>query len=130
MKRMRISELARASATSASAIRYYERIGLLPRPARADSDQRLYGARDVARVAFIRRCRALGFTLQEIAAFSQIAHAHAGHEPCRDIVCRRLATVREQAARLHTVEARLVALLSEGERVPPQQPCQHLAVLA
>ena len=115
MTRMRISELARASATSASAIRYYERIGLLPAPARAGSDQRLYGTRDIARVAFIRRCRALGFTLQEIAAFSQIARSHGGHGPCRDIVCRRLAAVREQAARLHTVEARLVVLMTAKE---------------
>jgi DNA-binding transcriptional MerR regulator len=129
MKRMRISDLARASATSASAIRYYERIGLLPRAARAGSDQRFYGSGDVARVAFIRRCRALGFTLQEIAAFSQIARSHGGRGPCRDIVCRRLTAVREQAARLRTVEARLVALLNGSTHPARSVPCEHLAVL-
>jgi len=130
MKRFRISELARASATSASAIRYYESIGLLPAPARAGSEQRLYDPHDVERVAFIRRCRVLGFTLKEIAAFARIARIEASHGPCRDIVQRRLATVRAQMRRLKAVETRLVEVLHDGAALPPQASCQRLAVLA
>ena len=129
MKHMRISELARAAGSSTSAIRYYEGIGLLPAAARAGSDQRLYGAQDVARVAFIRRCRALGFTLNEIAAFRHLARASAPSEPCRDIVQRRLAAVRTQVSKLRSVEARLLGLLHDGARTRAPAPCHHLAVL-
>jgi MerR family mercuric resistance operon transcriptional regulator len=49
-------------------IRYYERIGLLPRPRRTKGRSRRYASDDVARLRFIRRARQLGFTLDEVRA--------------------------------------------------------------
>src|SRR5580700_3471823 len=65
MPELTISEVARKVGLQASAIRYYERIGLLPR-ARRMSGQRRYDTTALYRLAIIRRARQLGFTLTEI----------------------------------------------------------------
>jgi DNA-binding transcriptional MerR regulator len=56
-----IGELERATGTKIETIRYYERIGLLPPPARTSGNYRAYAERHLARLSFIRRGRALGF---------------------------------------------------------------------
>src|SRR3546814_15234616 len=61
-----IGEAARATGTKAETIRYYERIGLLPRPGRTAGNYRSYGADDVARLSFVRRARGLGFSLDQV----------------------------------------------------------------
>jgi MerR family redox-sensitive transcriptional activator SoxR len=65
MSRLPISEVARQGGLRASAIRYYEQIGLLP-PALRMSGQRRYDASVLHRLAIIQRARQLGFTLDEI----------------------------------------------------------------
>ena len=66
-----ISAVAEATGVTADTIRYYERVGLLPPPPRASAGAlhagyRRYAAADVERLAFIRRARDLGFSLDEI----------------------------------------------------------------
>ena len=63
---MQISEAARAAGVSAKMIRHYEAIGLIPAADRRQSNYRDYGADDVHRLAFIRRARDLGFSIDEI----------------------------------------------------------------
>lgn len=65
MPQLTISEVARQVGLQASAIRYYEQIGLLP-PAQRMSGQRRYDAATLYRLAIIQRARQLGFTLDEI----------------------------------------------------------------
>ena len=60
-----ISEVARQIGLQPSAIRYYERIGLLP-PAQRISGQRHYDSTILYRLAIVQRARQLGFTLEEI----------------------------------------------------------------
>ena len=50
--------------------------------------------------------------------------------PCRDIVQCRLAAVRTQVTKLRSVEARLVEVLREGDRMRRETPCRHLTALA
>jgi len=66
---MRIGELAQAGGVSASRIRFYERIGLLPPAARTENGYRSYSARDLKIIVFIERAQKLGFSLKEIGAF-------------------------------------------------------------
>jgi len=63
---MQIGAAARASGVSAKMIRHYESIGLIPSADRRDSNYRDYGATEVHRLAFIRRGRDLGFSMEEI----------------------------------------------------------------
>ncbi|MGH8130820.1 MAG: MerR family transcriptional regulator [Steroidobacteraceae bacterium] len=63
---LRIREAARTVGLSADTLRYYEKIDLVPRPARAVGGQRTYGEKDLARLRFVVRAQALGFTLKEI----------------------------------------------------------------
>lgn len=63
---MKIGELAKLAQTGIDTVRFYERQGLLPAPQRQPSGYRRYDPTDVARLRFIRRAKALGFTLVEI----------------------------------------------------------------
>jgi Cu(I)-responsive transcriptional regulator len=85
-----IGDLGKATGTRVETVRYYERIGLLPRPARTAGNYRVYGAAALARLSFIRRARDLGFALDQVrallgladdrtrdcAGIDRIAHAH------------------------------------------------------
>ena len=130
---MRIGEFAASAGTNASTVRYYEQVGLLPAPKRIRSHQRHYGEADVARLAFILRCRALGFSLKQVRQFAKIARTGGGAtDQCRTIVQARLMSVRARIEEMQAVERRLAGLLAGqaatvSATVPP---CTRLAVLA
>jgi Cu(I)-responsive transcriptional regulator len=63
---LKIGAAARASGISAKMLRHYEGIGLLPPAPRSDGGYRLYSANDVRTLEFVRRARALGFSIVEI----------------------------------------------------------------
>lgn len=63
---MKIGELARHTGTQIETIRYYEREGLLPETARTEGNYRIYGQAHAERLLFIRNCRSLDMTLDEI----------------------------------------------------------------
>jgi DNA-binding transcriptional MerR regulator len=107
----RIGEAAQRSGVSAANIRYYEREGLLKLQARAGNDYRLYSEADIHRLRFIRQCRALDMSLDEVrtllalelnsktdcATASTALDAHLGH-------------VRQRLAELRVLERDLLAL--------------------
>jgi MerR family transcriptional regulator, mercuric resistance operon regulatory protein len=61
-----IGGLAKAAGVGVETVRYYQRRGLLPEPARPPGEVRRYGEQDVRRLRFIRSAQAAGFTLKEI----------------------------------------------------------------
>ena len=69
---MNIGQLARLAGVPIDTVRYYERNGLLPLPARRASGYRNYQASDVERLRFVRRAKVLGFTLTEIRDLLQL----------------------------------------------------------
>ncbi len=74
LPRVTIGRLAKLTDTTVDTIRFYERLGLLPKARRSASGYRHYSAEDVDRLRFIRRVRALGFNLDEIADILRLEH--------------------------------------------------------
>ena len=66
--RINIGQAAAAAGVSAKTLRHYERIGLLPAPARTASGYRQYSAHELSVLRFVRRARGLGFSLDQIGA--------------------------------------------------------------
>jgi len=71
--RVAIGALSKHTGTNIETIRYYERAGLLPAPARSSGGYRLYGTAHLKRLTFIRRARALGFPLAEVRKLLTLA---------------------------------------------------------
>lgn len=80
---MKIGELAAASSTPVETIRYYERAGLLPAPARTQGNFRVYEPGHVERLQFIRHCRGLDMSLDEVRVLLHFKDAPA--EDCGDV---------------------------------------------
>ncbi|MFD8870567.1 MerR family transcriptional regulator [Streptomyces sp. NPDC059590] len=99
-----IGELAAATGVAASKIRYWERKGLLPAPERSGG-QRRYAPQDAARIARLRLCQEVGFTLEEIASMEE--HRSSGPDLWRDLVRSKLADIDRQRAELDRRSARL-----------------------
>jgi MerR family transcriptional regulator, mercuric resistance operon regulatory protein len=73
MNTYRIGELARQTGCKVETIRFYESVGLLPVPDRASSGHRLYADADRRRLAFIRRARDLGFSMEDVRALLDLS---------------------------------------------------------
>lgn len=110
LRGLSIGQLAAAAGVNLETVRYYERIGLMPPPARTGGGHRSYDPVHVQRLAFIRHARALGFGIEDIRTL--LALASPGHRSCaevRDIASAHLSEVRTKLAHL----ARLEHILSE-----------------
>ncbi|MGW4931313.1 MerR family transcriptional regulator [Agromyces sp. NPDC004153] len=109
------SDLAAAAGVPVSTIRFYERRGLIAEPGRSHGGYRRYPEATAARVRFIGRAKALGFTLSEIAGFLEVADR--GAPPPVDGFARdRLADLDRRVDDLLRVRAALVALAEEAPR--------------
>ncbi len=81
--RIAIGALSKRTGTNIETIRYYERVRLLPAPARSSGGYRLYGTGHLKRLSFIRRARALGFSLAEVRTL--LALADQRRRPCAEV---------------------------------------------
>ena len=117
---MRIGAAAAASGCHIETIRYYERIGLLPHPARSVSGYREYLPEEVDRLRFITRGRELGFSLEEIR--SLLALSDDPKLSCRDVdqlARHHLADVRQRLRELRRIAQELertIASCAGGKR--------------
>lgn len=96
-----IGQLARETSTKVTTIRFYESIGLLRAAPRTASGRRTYDAADIERLHFIRNCRRLGFSVEEIRSLMGLAE-----NPDQD--CGAASVIA--AHHLKEVEARLTRL--------------------
>jgi MerR family redox-sensitive transcriptional activator SoxR len=101
---MKIGALARQAGLNTSAIRYYEKIGLLPAPSRA-SGQRRYSSEALDRVLLIRFAGEMGFTLGEIRLFlSGIREDAPVGSRWKKLAARKIVDLRELVARANRLE--------------------------
>lgn len=111
--RYRIGEAAQQSGVTATNIRFYEKEGLLEPGLRSDNSYRLYAGTDVHRLRFIRLCRAMDMSLDEVRTL--LALDWSKKEDCdaaRDALDDHLQHVRARLAELQALEADLLALRS------------------
>jgi len=126
-----IGTLAEAAGVSAPTIRYYEDIALIPRARRTAARHRYYTRKDVNRLTFIRRCRDLGFGLDDVRLLSDLSVSP--DKDCgevRAIAARHLASVRERLAEMRHLEAQLGQFVEKCNSLccgGPAQDCLPLA---
>jgi DNA-binding transcriptional MerR regulator len=122
---LQIGQVAQKTGLSVDAIRFYEKSGLLPRPARTQGGYRLYEEREVADLEFIQKAQQLGFSLNEIRElFSIQRHPHEVCVHVRDLIAQKLAIVRVRVAELQRMETELAGALRQC-RTALRQPSKH-----
>lgn len=105
---MKIGEAAAASGCHLETIRYYERIGLLPRTVRTDNGYRDYSSEDVDRMRFVTRGRELGFSLDDIRSLLRLAaNASLSCSEVDRVARQHLADVRTRIAELRRMAREL-----------------------
>src|SRR5579863_575117 len=108
MSELTIGALARRMQCQAETIRYYEREGLLPPPARSGGNYRLYGKLHLERLGFIRRCRTLDMTLDEIRVLLQLRDKPADNcAGVNAVLDEHIQHVVNRIAELRTLESQL-----------------------
>jgi len=80
---IRIGQFSRLTDCSVQTIRYYEKEGLLPEPSRSEGNYRLYDDAHVERLQFIRHCRSLDMTLDEVRTL--LRYRDTPHDDCGDV---------------------------------------------
>ena len=109
---MKIGELSKRAEVGVDTVRYYEREGLLPKAVRLASGYRSYDVQDLRRLRFIRRAKALGFTLPEIRELLELSsHRDDDMAAMKTAAVGKIADVEARIAELERVRAGLVALV-------------------
>lgn len=121
MRTLTIGRLAQATRVHLETVRYYERIGLMPRPKRTPAGHRSYDSEHIRRLRFIRRSRELGFTLEEVRELLRLVDAH--RYTCAQvqrIAVRHIAEIRQKRADLLRLERVLAGMAArcKGGQVP------------
>lgn len=111
---MRIGELSQATGVDVETIRYYEKAGLLPGPARSSNGYRLYAEEHLERLAFIRHCRALDMPLGEIQRLLDfLNHPEADCGDIDKLIESHLNKVRARLKSMRALEKQLTALRAQ-----------------
>lgn len=115
---LKIGELAKATGVEVETIRYYEKAGLLPAPARSPNGYRVYSAKHLESLSFIRHCRALDIPLvqiKQLLAFLSNPDADCGD--INDLIDEQLARVQARLVSMQALAQQLESLRSQcGER--------------
>jgi Cd(II)/Pb(II)-responsive transcriptional regulator len=123
-KTIRIKALSDATGVEIETIRFYEKQGLLPAPAREANGYREYAPAHLERLAFVRHCRALDMPLADIGRL--LALVNAPSADCRDVddlVGAQLARVRARLKSMRALEKQLVRLRAQCNGKHGAQNC-------
>jgi MerR family copper efflux transcriptional regulator len=115
---LKIGDVAKLSGIGIETLRFYEKSGLLERPARTQSGYRMYGRDVLDRLAFIKQSQTLGFSLDEIRSI--VEDARTGKSPCdevREIVRHRLEDLDERMREMRRYRKELAGTLEEWDRL-------------
>lgn len=127
---MKIGDLAKQAGCTVETIRYYEQQGLLPLPERGCNNYRMYGKSHLESLLFIRNCRMLEMTLEEIRT---LMHLKLDSErDCSEvnvILEEHIAHVTERITQLQSLQDQLLSLRGMCDRIQPRKSCAILLEL-
>ena len=126
-----IGELSKQTGVKVVTIRYYEQTEVLPAPARTEGNYRTYSQKHVDRLRFIRRCRDLGFSIEQIGDLLRLSSENT--ESCSDVCTlaeRHLATVEEKLADLQRLASELRRISSSCNGKGPMAECRIIGALS
>lgn len=128
---LRIGEVARRSGVGIDALRFYEREGLIPQPARDPSSRyRTYVPETVRTVRFIREAQGLGFTLKEISELLRLRNdTDASCRDVRDAATAKLDDVERRIKKLRAVRSALRKLVDTCRSDGSTRACPILEAL-
>ncbi len=112
-----IGAMSRRTGVNIETIRYYERIGIMPEPGRTAGGNRQYDHDHLKRLFFIRRCRQLGFSIEEIRAL--LAMVDARELSCAEVhavTIAHLSDIKAKIADLKRLEKALAGMAAECSR--------------
>jgi DNA-binding transcriptional MerR regulator len=128
---MRIKQLAEAAEVPVDTVRHYEKAGLLGAPQRSDNGYRVYLTSDLDRLRFIRHCRDLDMSLDEVRELLQfVDHDSPDCQAADAVVQTHLRHVRERLSALRRLERQLVQLVGACQHPCPQERCGIMQALA
>jgi DNA-binding transcriptional MerR regulator len=125
-----IGKVAAAAGLSRDAVRYYERLGLIPRPARSPAGYRCFGDGVIRRLTLIRNAQRFGFSLREICGFLRVRDA--GGKPCYEVRAaaqRLLEAVDRQIETLTAARHEMARTLSDWDAALASTPARQTAHL-
>ena len=125
-----IGQLAKATGTAVETVRYYEKIGLLPKVARTSGNYRSYGSGEADRLGFIRRARDLGFSIEQVRALLSLADER--DRECSDVdrlAKQHLAEVERKIAGLQALRRELSSVIEQCQSGTVAE-CRILKALA
>ncbi len=113
MANYHIGAIAHKLGLTPDTLRYYEKIGLLPRVSRNPSGIRLYNDKDVSRLKFIQRAQQMNFTLAEIASLLKMREApQRARKQVRELTAKKLVEVEARVKELRTLQNELQLLIN------------------
>lgn len=109
-----IGKLSRLTGVNIETIRYYEKIKVLPTPSRTESGRRVYGPLERRILAFVRRSRELGFSLDEVRALLRLGGPEkASCREVRDVAAHHLDDIRAKIRDLRKLERLLAKTVAQ-----------------
>jgi Cd(II)/Pb(II)-responsive transcriptional regulator len=127
---LKIGQLATHTGSKVETIRYYEQQRLLPQPARSDGNYRLYGAEHVKRLQFIRHCRSLDMTLDEIRTLLDFRDTpNANCAGVNTLLDKHIGHVADRIKNLKVLQTQLKQLRQQCDSVQSMMQCGILQEL-
>jgi len=112
-----IGVLSRETGVNIETIRYYERIGIMPKPDRTASGYRQFSQDELKRLTFVRKCRDLGFSLREVRTLLDLVDSdHFSCGEIHDMTVQHLRAIDEKMARLDKLKSVLTTMSNECSR--------------
>jgi len=127
MSGLLIGEVAKRTGFPPPTIRYYEEVGLLKKPSRAESGYRSYSSKTVDELLFVRKAQALGFSLDEIAEILKLSRS--GQKPCERVLAmshKHLQMIESRIRELQKFRGYLAAEISKWDRQGTAVTCDGL----